>query len=163
MDQQEQRIDRVIREYDAQGWHRTGTDADRVCAEWLAEQVRDGGVTAALEPFALSRVDPLESFIERDGIRISSVPFYDGAFTDDRGVEGRLGGLGSDAEIGLGEHVPNAPDTAPVNQARRRGSHRAIVAITRGHAPGLALTNAHASLTPYGRPCSRSLASRGHC
>ena len=44
--------------FDAQGNHRTGTDADRQSGEWLAAQVQRLGVDAVLEPFTLKRIDP---------------------------------------------------------------------------------------------------------
>ena len=36
----EHRVSRIIREYDAQGIHRTGTEGDQECAGWLAEEAR---------------------------------------------------------------------------------------------------------------------------
>jgi 2-keto-4-pentenoate hydratase/2-oxohepta-3-ene-1,7-dioic acid hydratase in catechol pathway len=46
-----ERVAKVIREYDEQGWHRTGTAVDYRSAEWLVARVRDLGVAAQLEPF----------------------------------------------------------------------------------------------------------------
>jgi hypothetical protein len=43
----EQRVAAVIQAYDGQGNHRTGTEVDRVSAEWLANQVRQLGVEAS--------------------------------------------------------------------------------------------------------------------
>ena len=57
MDQRDQ-IGKIIREYDSQGWHRTGTDADRVSARWLGQQVLERGLEPALEPVSLSRIVP---------------------------------------------------------------------------------------------------------
>ncbi len=54
-----QRIANVIREYEAQGFHRTGTNVDNASGDWLAEEVGRAGVRATLEPFALDRVDPV--------------------------------------------------------------------------------------------------------
>jgi hypothetical protein len=54
----EQRVAAVIRAYDAQGNHRTGTEVDNAPAEWLANQVRELGAEPALEPFTCNRVDP---------------------------------------------------------------------------------------------------------
>jgi hypothetical protein len=42
----EQRVAAVIRAYDAQGNHRTGTEVDKASAEWLANEVRQLGAAA---------------------------------------------------------------------------------------------------------------------
>lgn len=36
----EQRVSAIVRAYDAQGNHRTGTEVDTLSAEWLAAEVR---------------------------------------------------------------------------------------------------------------------------
>src|SRR5215472_5714306 len=59
----EQRVASVIQTYDAQGNHRTGTDVDRKSGEWLAEELRRLAVSASLEPFTLSRIDPQSCYL----------------------------------------------------------------------------------------------------
>src|SRR5215471_14386480 len=59
----EQRVAAVIRAYDAQGYHRTGTDVDHESAKWLAAQVRQYGVDAASEPFVFTRIDPASCYL----------------------------------------------------------------------------------------------------
>jgi hypothetical protein len=81
----EQRIAEIISAYDAQGNHRTGTGVDEASAEWLSKQVYNIGIEAALEPFALSRVDPHSCFLRIDNRRIEGVPLFDATFT---GAEG---------------------------------------------------------------------------
>ena len=44
----QQRIGAVIRAFESQGFHRTGTAVDRISGEWLASEVREIG----LEPVA---------------------------------------------------------------------------------------------------------------
>ena len=148
----ESRIARVIHEYGAQGFHRTGTDVDRVSAEWLADQVRQAGATPSLETFPMSRIEPRDCRLMIDGRRIDGLPLFDGAFTDAAGVRGRLGALDSDAEIGLVEVVPNAAGAGAIGAARRAGRHRAIVCVTRGGRPGLCVSNADSFLDPFGPP-----------
>src|SRR3989449_7051934 len=102
----EQRVARVIQAYDAQGHHGTGTEVANASAEWLAGQVRQLGVKPSLEAFALSRVDPQLAYVRIADRRIDGVPMFDAGFTTSLGVSGRLGPLGSDAEIGLAETLP---------------------------------------------------------
>jgi len=102
----EQRVAAVIQTYDAQGNHRTGTEVDRASAEWLANQVRQSGAEPSLEPFTLSRLDPQACYLRIGDRRIDGVPLFDAGLTGAEGVRGRLGPLGSDAEIGLAETTP---------------------------------------------------------
>ena len=67
-----QRIERIIREYDAQGWHRTGTAVDHESAQWLADLVSETGVDVSLEPFELSRIDPGECYLEVGGVTVQT-------------------------------------------------------------------------------------------
>jgi hypothetical protein len=148
----ERRIARAIREYGAQGFHRTGTDVDRISGEWLADQVKQAGLTPTLEPFTLSRIDPGESFVEIEGRRIAGLPLFDASFTSGEGIRGRIGPLSGSASIGLTDLMPNAAGTGPVGAARREHRHDAIVSVTRGGRPGLCASNADAFLAPFGPP-----------
>lgn len=147
----EGRIAAVIREYDGQGRHRTGTEVDHASARWLAERVREAGPEPTLEPFALRRVDPLPSFVESEGRRVDGLPLFDGGLTDERGVAGRIGPLGSDAVIGFVEAPPNMPPGG-LREARRTTAHATIVVATRGGRPGLAAFNAPDFTAPFGPP-----------
>src|SRR5712691_13205901 len=104
----EQRVAKLLQTFDAQGNHRTGTAVDNASAEWLADQVRLLGVAASPETFTLSRVDPQLAYARLANRRIDGIPMFDATFTSAEGVSGRLGPLGSDADIGLAE-------TSPVN------------------------------------------------
>ena len=86
----EQRVAAVIQTYDAQGNHRTGTEVDHTSAQWLASEVRNLGVRAALEPFTLSRVDPQLSYLRIGDRRIDGVPLFDAGLTAVEGVRSRL-------------------------------------------------------------------------
>jgi len=151
----EQRVARVIQAYDAQGNHRTGTEVDNASAEWLAGQVRQLGVKPSLEAFALSRVDPQLAYVRIADRRIDGVPVFDAGFTTADGVSGRLGPLGSDAEIGLAETLPyKLAETSETDilLAARRSQHKAVLLITGGSGPGLFLMNASAFIKPAGPP-----------
>jgi len=147
-----QRVAQIISAFERQGIHRTGTDVDRLSAEWLAAEVRDAGLTPALEPFPLSRVDPIATALRVRGRHIPGVPLFDAAFTGAAGVEGRLGPIGGDAELALAESAPNAAAAGALGDARRTSRHKAIVCVTRGGRPGLCPSNADAFLKPFGPP-----------
>lgn len=153
----EQRVATVIQAYDGQGNHRTGTEVDRQSGEWLAEEVRRLGVKPSLEPFTLNRVDPQSCYLRVGNRRIDGVPLFDAGFTDNQGVRGRLGLLGSDAAIALVEigplqlADPRAEHQGPISSARH-GQHKGVVLLTRGRRPGLFLSNALAFKNPSGPP-----------
>ena len=156
-----QRIERILREYDAQGIHRTGTDVDRKSAAWLAEQVRLCGVKPTLESFAHNRIDPLSAYVEIAGRRIEGLPVFDGAFTGAAGVRGRLGSAGNDAEIGLAEAPPNSEYSPAYDKLRRESKRRALLIITRGGKPGLTPINGGKFLAPFGPPALQISSEEG--
>lgn len=150
--QLEQRAAQLIQEYDRQGIHRTGTKADELSARWLATHAKRLGAKVTLESFAHDHIDPQACFIEASGKRIEGIPIFDAPFTDAVGIRGRLGALGSDAEIGWIELPPNAEYGESYEPARRNSKHKAIVVISKGARPGLCLINAPEFLHPYGAP-----------
>jgi hypothetical protein len=146
------RIAEIIRSYEEQGIHRTGTDVDRISGDWLMAQVREAGLEPAREMFSLSRIDPVAATVATSDRSIEGLPLFDGSFTSSEGAHGRLGALGSDAPIGLVEAAPNTAGAGPLGEARRGKRHRAIVLVTAGGRPGLCPNNAESFLEPFGPP-----------
>lgn len=142
----------AIRDYEAQGFHRTATAVDHASADWLADQVRQAGLEPAQESFPLDRVDPVANSLTIGDRRIDGVPLFDGAFTDAAGLRGRFGGVDTDADIALTDTAVNAAAAGALGEARRARRHQAIVAVTRGRRPGLCPSNADAFLRPFGPP-----------
>src|SRR5262245_50558714 len=122
-----ERINQVVREYDAQGWHRTATEVDHASARWLAEQVRAAGLEPELHPFRLSRVIPGDAYVEIEGRRVEGVPMFDGSFTTAAGLRGTLGPAGSGAAIGLLDAPVSAPLAAELRAERAANRHAALV------------------------------------
>ncbi len=148
------RCDRIIREYDAQGIHRTATKVDKKSAKWLAELVEENGAKPRLEPFEINRIDLKKNFLQIGEKQIAGIPMFDGGLTDKNGIRGRLGKIGTDAEIGLLETPPNAATdfNDAFIEARRNSKHKAIVVITKGGANGIAMINAPYFLEPFAQP-----------
>jgi hypothetical protein len=154
----ESRVAAAVIAYDSQGHHRTATDGDIASAHWLESEARKAGAETALERFDLSRVDLRSCHLSTGGRRVDGVPLFDASFTNDAGISGRLGPLGSDSEIGLTESEPSRL-TDPGSESRRavltevrQSRHKAVVLITRGSRPGLFLLNAPAFTKPLGPP-----------
>jgi hypothetical protein len=153
----ERRIARLLQAYDAQGNHRTATPADTASAEWLVAELRLMGTAPRLEEFSLDRVDPQAAYLQVASGRIDGVPAFDAAFTGPEGIHGRLGPLGSDAEIAVVESDPYVllepqREQRSAVAAARAGKHKAVVVLTRGPTPGLYLLNAISFLKPSGPP-----------
>lgn len=155
----EARVARVIREYEVQGYHRTATSVDAASGEWLADEVRQIGLTPRPESFPLDRIDLVANELVGEGPapagdrRIDGIPLFDGAFTDARGIRGRLGPVGSPADIALTDTAINAAGRGALGDARRAGRYKAIVAITRARrGQGLCPSNADDFRTPFGPP-----------
>ena len=148
----QQRIGSVIRAYEEQGFHRTGTPVDRISGDWLANEVRQIGLEPIREEFPLHRVDPVDASLVVNDCKIEGLPFFDGAFTSPAGIAGPLGKLNSDASIGLAEIPPNAAADGPLGDARRQNKDQAIVVITRGARAGFRPSNAESFLRSFGPP-----------
>ena len=146
-----EKIAGYIRDFDAQGWHRTGSVVDVTSAQWLAAEVQALGLEADLEPVALSRIDPQACFIEAEGRQVAGLPLFDGGFTGLDGVSGRVGPLDSEAEIGVVEGSTSELSDA-FDAERESHRHQAYVAVTRGTRQGLAVRNAPRFLSPFGPP-----------
>lgn len=141
-----------IKQYDAQGIHRTGTTGDRQSANWLSAEVKTIGARLQSESFTFDRIDPLDCYVELGEKRIAGLPLFDATFTDATGNSGKLGAFGSDAEIGLLELPPNAEYTPNYEQMRRASRHHSLIVLTKGARPGLCLINGAWFKTPFGAP-----------
>jgi hypothetical protein len=154
----EDRVANVVQIYDSHGNHRTASEGDTASAHWLSDEVRRVNVEPTRESFSLDRVDPQACYVRVAGQRIDGVPLFDAGSTGVEGITGRLGPLGSDADIGLTESEPSRL-TDPGSESRRaflseirQSRHKAVVLLTRGTRAGLFLLNAPAFKKPWGPP-----------
>ena len=141
------RAGRVLAAYDAQGLHRTATEADRESAEWLRHEAARAGGAARLERFALERLDVHAAFVELGGRRIEGLPFFDGGATSDAGAVGPIGP--TSIHLAIANRAAIGSEGAFLAEVRR-GNARAVVVVTEGDRPGLVPSNARAFAAPYG-------------
>jgi hypothetical protein len=146
-----------LRAWDSQGNHRTATPGDEQGAEWLAAEARAMGASVAFESFALDRVDVDAAFLEVEGERIPGEKMFDAPDTPD----GRVMALASvaaglddpgQADVHILELAPTAVYSPEFARFRRESRSKAVVVVTKGGAPGLALLNAEAFRAPFGPP-----------
>ena len=168
-----ERLARVIREYDSQGIHRTGSAVDNDSADWLAGLVEEAGFEPELQQMEFERIDTEAAFLEitePDGTtsRFEGIPLIDSAsFTTAEGLTGTLGGPQSEASIVVARWPPNIQYYQPFHEIRTSPARRALVVLTGGGTfdvppedlrrvqplpEGYALINADRYLDPYGHP-----------
>ncbi|MBL8644617.1 MAG: hypothetical protein JNK21_11840 [Rhodospirillaceae bacterium] len=150
------RIARLIESYSSQGDHLTGSEVDHASARWLADEIEALGVRVTLPAFTFSRVVVDQAELQWNGQRIQGLPLFDGGTTGPAGVTGRIGGINTDAEIGvvIASPFPTHPGLAPLRQARQAARHRAIIVVTDLSLPpgGIAPINADEFHKPFGPP-----------
>ena len=119
------RINRAIRDYDAQGDHRTGSPVDAQSGLWLSDRVDDAGIVPELEWMGVPTVQSHAAFLEVNGQRIDGVPLYDGGVTSPEGITGTFGTQGSSSDIGIAYAGPRIPSA--FLDYRRTTEQKAIV------------------------------------
>jgi hypothetical protein len=146
-----------LKAWDSHGNHRTATPGDEQGAEWLAAEARAIGAEVAFERFALDRVDVDAAFLEVEGERIPGEKMFDAPDTPDGRVMA-LATVGaglddpSQADVHVLELPPKAVYGPDFTRFRRETRSKAVVVVTKGAAPGLALLNAEAFTAPFGPP-----------
>ena len=153
----ERRVERILREYDAFGIHRTGTEGDERCARWLAEEASRLGAKGDLESMPFSRLDVKDCYVEVGGKRIEGVPLYDSALSGPEGLSGTLAAAGPGAAGEVGFWLDASPDAAGGKkfvEYRHTTAQSGLIAVTGGEryrlTPGLAVLNAESYEKPFG-------------
>lgn len=149
------RVARIIKAYSDQGTHRSGTDVDLASGAWFRSEIKVLGIKPEDDRFSFRRVRPVKNTVVIDGIAVEGIPLYDCSYTDREGVRGRLGELGSGAEIGVVSAFPHeqAPGGQALMKARHERRHKAIIVLTDERMPpGTAIFNAEHFSEPFGPP-----------
>ncbi len=131
-----------LRAWDGQGIHRTATSGDDAGADWLAAEAERLGAQVAFETFEVERVDPVEAYVEVDGVRIEGVKMFDSPDTDPAGTN----------SVRVIEAPPFAVYSSEFREQRTQADTEVFVVVTTGERPGLALLNAESFTKPFGRP-----------
>lgn len=144
-----QRIISVIKEYDNQGIHRTGTEVDNQSAHWFANKIKKFGPEPRLEEFSLNRIDIIEAYIDIGAEKVNGVPLFDCTYPKEE-IIGKLGSLKEKNIIGF-TRVKNVK-SQDLEKKRKNSSNVGIVVATQGLTPGLSLINAESFTKPFGPP-----------
>jgi len=153
-EQQRQRIISLVREFDQQGDHRTGSQVDQQSGDWLCAQIHKVGGQAEKTRFCLPLVHVDTCKLGLADILMDGVPLFDCLFPDTGFISGTMGEIGSSAEIGIIVAPPQAESeqVKRLHQARLANQHQAIVVVTDSRFPrdGIALQNAEHYPAPFG-------------
>lgn len=151
MEISEQICSEIVREFDQQGWHRTGSVTDRECAAWLQQRCASIGLEAEQHQYPFHRVDPGPCSVDLGGTRIEGYPLIDSVLpppgTVIKGPASFPGEAGTVGVVRVNQHR----NDAELSEARTAG-HQAIVAAIEGDEPGFTLLNAWRFSDPYGPP-----------
>jgi len=145
-----------LRAWDSQGIHRTATVGDQAGADWLVQQAVGLGAAPAVEKFALDRLDPVDTYLEFDGVRIPGVPVFDAPATGSDRIAGILGPVGAQTSIAVAELSPRGIYTPDYEELRRNAAHRGLVIVCNGTKSGPGAVERRAvprSLRRTGDPC----------
>lgn len=141
----------VVREFDQQGWHRTGSVTDTQSAAWLQQRCTSIGLESEQRLHTFQRIDPGPCSVEFSGTRIEGYPLLDSVLpapgTVIEGAAAPPGNAGSVCVIRVNQHRNEAE-----LDAVRTGGYRAIVAVIEGDESGFTLLNAWRFSDPYGPP-----------
>lgn len=134
-------IAQYVKQYSQQGSHITGSHVDKVTAVWMEGILKRQGYEVKLAPVAIKKVTLKNNIIKLDKKIIHGFPVYDGNFTKQNGISGKLGLPGTDADIVVLEMPVSVKydGNKLFTQLRYGKKYRAIVALTQGNKPGLAL------------------------
>ena len=83
-------IEQLVREFDDQGWHRTGSPGDNATTTWLLEKLAGFGVHGEAHPFLFAKLDVGSALIEVGGTTIAGHAQMDAGLTPVGGQLGRL-------------------------------------------------------------------------
>ena len=82
--------ERLIRQFESQGDHRTGSPGDDACTAWLLDELNSRGIDAEAQPYTFPRLAIERSELALQGQTVTGVSLYDGGFTPPGGVNAKL-------------------------------------------------------------------------
>lgn len=127
-----------LAEWEALGWHWTGSDVEFSSAEWLARQLSKANAGAEIQTYPFKRCDVKLATLRTGERHVVGLPLFDGGSTSAAGVTGTLGLPTSQADIAVLEVAVDNPGDAALVAARHNPRFRALVVITGGGRAGLA-------------------------
>jgi hypothetical protein len=148
IEEQNERISQIFKEYDNQGFHRTGSKVDILNADWLANRIKALGLVPKLEGFYINRIDIKDSSLTLENLNIEGLPLFDSISENDVEIIGKLGRFNSSTNIGV-NHISS---DRILMKERLSNRHEGLVVFKRGVIPGLIPINAEYFKKPFSPP-----------
>ena len=149
-------IEKDLIKWDSIKLHRTGTEGDNETAHWLANEIKECGLTPEVDSFNFIKRTPGKCEVTNGINTAIGLPMFDGGSTSSNGIKGTHGSFNTDDVIAITKYGPSTNDESSINlnKAREKNKHPAIVAIADvfHNIPGLAVLNAESYKKPYGPP-----------
>ncbi len=86
-------IEQLVKEFSAQGIHRTGWPADELASGWICDWLKRHNINASIHPFPFGKLQSSNAYVQINGLRIDGTPLYDGGITQASGITGPLSGI----------------------------------------------------------------------
>lgn len=141
----------IVRAYDQQGWHRTGSAVDNDSGEWLVREMQARGVAAELDSFPFTRVDSDPCRVWAGDWQVDGQPMPDGLLppsgTTLTGVFADSPDMANFALVRIDQHGQSA-----LLDTLSQQPWKAVVAAVEGTTTGLTLRNAWHYDEPRGAP-----------
>lgn len=139
---------RLIREFAAQGIHRTGWPADDAASHWIGNWLNQHNIASQIEPFEFPRIHQAPSFVEWQDHHIEGVVLHDGGRTPRGGVIGPLVTAAGTARAPVRLLAPGTL-ADPMSLMAAGGSLPAAAIVLAGDSQGeIVLRNAEHLATP---------------
>lgn len=145
-----ERIIKIIKEYDHQGIHRTGTNVDNDSAQWLVNEIEKLGLKPKFEEFNFNKIEIDEASLEIENDKIEGLPLFDSTLPGEEIIKGKLGKMKENYKIGISR--VNNETIRRYDKLRRSNKHLGLIFITEGRIPGLSLINAEFFQESFGPP-----------
>ncbi len=143
-----QRISKIIKTYDNQGIHRTGTLGDMKNARWFTDEIKSLGLDPIMDEFIINRIDIKKASLTIGEREIIGVPMFDSIIRDKEEIIGNLGKFKSNSILGTSLIARDQN----LEKERSSNRHKALIIAKKGAFPGLFLINAYDFKNPYGPP-----------
>jgi hypothetical protein len=130
-------MEQHLADWEAFGWHWTGSSVQEKTAEWLARQASGSGMRCEIVPFAFPRTQVDECHVQDQQHRILGLPLFNHPATDRAGISGLLASAPEAGDIAFLTLPPQArveealAGIDPIN-------YKAALIVTTGAVQGLA-------------------------
>jgi hypothetical protein len=130
-------LEQHLADWEAFGWHWTGSSVQEKSAEWLAHQASGSGMRCEILPFAFTRTQVDQCHVEDEHHRTLGLPLFNHPGTPAPGINGVLATSPDQGTIAF----LTLPPQAHVEEALSEidpAHYRAALIVTTGTVPGLA-------------------------